>query len=69
MIIIVSNYDVNDEQLKRLKYDQYIYFNPWGFSKKILEKSFNEALKNIMSHEKVELNLYFKNKYFGKRVL
>jgi len=68
LILLISNYDEGHARLKCLNYDQYIFFNPWGFSKKSLKYSFNRVLKKVDGHEKIELNLYFENKFFGNRV-
>ncbi|AKO64544.1 hypothetical protein VI34_06460 [Methylophilales bacterium MBRSG12] len=68
IIYNISNDEVTDI-LKRKKIDKYSlhYFNPFGFSRKVIEQEFLDFF-NLEINQCNNIFIIFKNLFFGNRV-
>jgi hypothetical protein len=67
-LLLITNYPNFSKELKPFNESfEYIFFNPWGFSRKSIEVQLENILKNYqIQHE--ELIFYLvKDLFFGRR--
>lgn len=68
MKYLITNLQKDSPQLKKINYDNVIFFNPWGFSKKQLAADLLMKLIAFKPNADDEVFVIMKNAFFGRRV-